>query len=437
MQEKRNCYTYLVGWSDKNMWYYGRRTAKNCSPSDLFVTYFTSSKHVKRFISQHGIPDILSIRKTFGEDAQKCAMWESRLLNKINAKDNPIFLNKTNGDSLFDATGKTNAVDAITNERLGMVLISDPRWETGEIHHIHKGKKNGKRSGKFCAKNKDGQFVGLISRNDPRYISGELVSTSKGIKQKTKPAKSKEGKSLGSISVDDPRWETGEIIHISKGTSNTNVKNTILVKNEFGKLERIPRDDKRILEHSLENPYKGFSTARCATTGKILGKIIKTDPRWETGEIISDGVGFANANSKSGELIGRVSKDDPRWKTGEIVGVTKGKVKWDPISNPNPATGLRRPELIIRNKDPILIEIRSKTLSKTKLGKTATRFGFSSYENMVESILFLMDFYKEEYEKCVTFIDKTKFFNYCLGTDIPKCTMMWNIKRICNLHISI
>jgi len=37
-------YTYLIGWSNLNTWYYGRRTSKNCHPSDLWQKYFTSSK---------------------------------------------------------------------------------------------------------------------------------------------------------------------------------------------------------------------------------------------------------------------------------------------------------------------------------------------------------------------------------------------------------
>jgi hypothetical protein len=45
--EDRTPYTYLIGWSHLNKWYYGRRTAKGCHPSELWVKYFTSSKSVK------------------------------------------------------------------------------------------------------------------------------------------------------------------------------------------------------------------------------------------------------------------------------------------------------------------------------------------------------------------------------------------------------
>ena len=47
-------YTYIIGWSSLNKWYYGVRYAKNCKPEDLWKTYFTSSKHVKEFLTGNG-----------------------------------------------------------------------------------------------------------------------------------------------------------------------------------------------------------------------------------------------------------------------------------------------------------------------------------------------------------------------------------------------
>lgn len=58
-------YTYFIGWSELNAWYYGVRYAKNCNPTDLFNPYKTSSKIVKAFILAHGLPDVIEVRKTF------------------------------------------------------------------------------------------------------------------------------------------------------------------------------------------------------------------------------------------------------------------------------------------------------------------------------------------------------------------------------------
>lgn len=47
-----SCYTYLIGWSEYDIWYYGVRYAKGCNPADLWVKYFTSSKFVREFREQ-------------------------------------------------------------------------------------------------------------------------------------------------------------------------------------------------------------------------------------------------------------------------------------------------------------------------------------------------------------------------------------------------
>jgi len=67
----RDCYTYCIGWTVNNVSYYGVRYAKNCHPSDLWVTYFTSSKFVKIHRENYGEPDIIKIRKTFGNNPKK------------------------------------------------------------------------------------------------------------------------------------------------------------------------------------------------------------------------------------------------------------------------------------------------------------------------------------------------------------------------------
>lgn len=80
------------------------------------------------------------------------------------------------------------------------------------------------------AKDLNGNSLGLIDLSDPRWISGEIVSSIKGVKKSkeqieasskifknTSPAKSSDGISLGNISLEDPRWATGEIVSINVG----------------------------------------------------------------------------------------------------------------------------------------------------------------------------------------------------------------------------
>jgi len=58
-------YVYLIGWTTLDTWYIGCRHSKNCDPTDLWKTYFTSSKYVKRFRQENGEPDHIEILKEF------------------------------------------------------------------------------------------------------------------------------------------------------------------------------------------------------------------------------------------------------------------------------------------------------------------------------------------------------------------------------------
>ena len=85
-------FTYLIGWSTLNVWYYGVRYSSGCSPKYLWTVYFSSSKRVKNFIEIHGDPDIVEIRKTF-DTQEKARLHEHTVLRRIKAKRDPKFLN--------------------------------------------------------------------------------------------------------------------------------------------------------------------------------------------------------------------------------------------------------------------------------------------------------------------------------------------------------
>jgi hypothetical protein len=93
-------YTYRIAWSSINKHYYGVRYAKKCNPSDLWKTYFTSSKLVKKFRKLYGEPDIIEIRKIF-KDAKSAKLWESKVLRKLNILNSEIWLNANIGGIQF------------------------------------------------------------------------------------------------------------------------------------------------------------------------------------------------------------------------------------------------------------------------------------------------------------------------------------------------
>lgn len=86
-------YTYLIGWSAYNKYYYGVRYSKKSNPSDLWVKYFTSSSYVKEFRKKYGEPDIIQVRKTFDNETS-ARLWEMKVLQKMDVLNREDFLNE-------------------------------------------------------------------------------------------------------------------------------------------------------------------------------------------------------------------------------------------------------------------------------------------------------------------------------------------------------
>lgn len=89
-------FVYLIGWSHLNKFYIGCRYGKtlNAHPSQLWSTYFTSSKYVKEFREINGEPDLIRIEKTFS-NPEKCFSYEQKLLTRMKITKDIRFLNKS------------------------------------------------------------------------------------------------------------------------------------------------------------------------------------------------------------------------------------------------------------------------------------------------------------------------------------------------------
>lgn len=136
-------YTYRIGWTKLDKHYYGVRFAKNCNPSDLWESYFTSSKYVKEFRKIHGEPDIIEIRKIF-ESSNAARVWENKVLKKIKAAQSDKWLNKTNGatDFYFSSymkedyepwnKGKTGIYSEETLEKISQRMKGNIPWNKGK-----------------------------------------------------------------------------------------------------------------------------------------------------------------------------------------------------------------------------------------------------------------------------------------------------------------
>lgn len=86
-------FTYHIFNRITNQHYYGARWKKGCHPSDLWTTYFTSSKLVADLIELYGTESFdVEIRKTF-ETRRACQQWEQRVLTKLRVKTRNDWLN--------------------------------------------------------------------------------------------------------------------------------------------------------------------------------------------------------------------------------------------------------------------------------------------------------------------------------------------------------
>lgn len=93
MEVFMKAYTYLIGWSKLNKYYYGVRYSKRCSEEELWHKYKTSSKYVHQFYVDNGEPDVIQIRRLF-EDKIKAISWESKVLKRLHVVDDDRFLNR-------------------------------------------------------------------------------------------------------------------------------------------------------------------------------------------------------------------------------------------------------------------------------------------------------------------------------------------------------
>lgn len=137
------------------------------------------------------------------------------------------------------------------------------------------------------------------------------------------------------LRTDDPRVLSGEVKHHQTGMGYyRDIDGTTLwlptnhpdvVSGKYPCiLKGVPKS-----EEGRQNIIRGIHEtgfpAKNAVTGENLGRIPKSDPRWESGEIISLGTDEAVYKDSNGNTM-RVRTDDPRVLSGELISVNSGKM---------------------------------------------------------------------------------------------------------------
>jgi hypothetical protein len=260
-------------------------------------------------------------------EATEC---ENRLQKKLKVMPSPLYINQSyaaiNGYCGMDVSGELNpnyrnkwsdeqrkrassnshvrgkfyGIHKITGERK-MVSCGDL-----EYYSIHKNSKRPRISiaskNTIVVRDQEGH-ISKVSIHDPRYISGELVHHTTGFKSViNKQTGNKEripvdkfdpiihdnpptnqmryidasGKEVYT-KLNDPRVLSGELVPFSR--------NRVTVKDSSGKTFSVFKDDPRYLSGELVHHTKGTKNAYDALTGKSLGRIPTSDPRWKEGTI--------------------------------------------------------------------------------------------------------------------------------------------------------
>ncbi len=119
-------FTYVLTFKPTGQRYYGVRYAKTAHPTQLWTTYFTSSKIIRSLVEEHGADAFeAKVRRTFS-NRDSAILWESRVLRKLDASHNPLWFNQVNGDANFASISEWSAeARAKYSERRKGITFSD------------------------------------------------------------------------------------------------------------------------------------------------------------------------------------------------------------------------------------------------------------------------------------------------------------------------
>lgn len=129
-------YTYLIGWSKLDRWYYGVEYGqydKVANPSNLWTTYFTSSKVVAQYRQKHGKPDVIEVRKTF-KNSKNAIIWEQKVLKRMSVVSSKKWLNAHNSTPYIDF--KHLSKESTERHRLGSQRGGLTNVKTGHCKRI-------------------------------------------------------------------------------------------------------------------------------------------------------------------------------------------------------------------------------------------------------------------------------------------------------------
>ena len=186
-------------------------------------------------------------------------------------------------------------------------IVNEDLVKDNNCYNIQQGGKGFNTIGLISVKDKNGNTF-LTNKDDPRYLSGELVGVTKG----TFTAINNNGK-CENISKNDIRYLSGELVGITK--------NTIFVIDSNDKILRVSKNDPRYLSGELKK-LTGYGVFI-----DNLGNIIYTkvnDKRVLSGELVGITKNKIPVKDKNNKFY-LVDKDNPKYLSGELTTSFFGK----------------------------------------------------------------------------------------------------------------
>lgn len=203
-------FTYRISWSKLDKHYYGVKYAQGCKPSDLWKTYFTSSKLVEQYIKEYGDPDIIEVRKTF-TNALDAQLWEKNVLMKLDVVHNDKWLNQVIS-GLWDLT---------PDQRSKLVSESQLKYyENACEHDITKRNAN-------ISKGRLRYIANRTKEQKQRDYEARLVAASKSGEAISKAAKERWNDPIWVENETKRRQETGHLDNFLSAAQSQETKDKI------------------------------------------------------------------------------------------------------------------------------------------------------------------------------------------------------------------
>ena len=197
-------YFYKITNNLNNHFYYGVHSTDNLDDG-----YMGSGVRLHYAYKKYGIENFSKEILKFFDTREQANQYEAEIVTEELVKDNNCYNVILGGG--FDTSGKLTVKDK--NGNAFLVSVDDPRYLSGELVSI--------TAGKVAVKDKDGNTF-MVNKDDPRYLSGELVPTATG----KIVVKDKNGK-FYCIDPNDPRYLSGELIKSSVWTGRHHKNDTI------------------------------------------------------------------------------------------------------------------------------------------------------------------------------------------------------------------